>query len=104
MLQLRDVSFGYENSQAVDRINASFDRTQLIALTGPNGSGKSTLLKLIARVLAPHAGEIAFDSKGNLIVQDHTYNKVWVINYDRDPVWLRALKGPPGAGASSASW
>jgi ABC-type cobalamin/Fe3+-siderophores transport system ATPase subunit len=63
MLQLRDVSFGYENSQAVDRINASFDRTQLIALTGPNGSGKSTLLKLIARVLAPHTGEIAFDGK-----------------------------------------
>jgi iron complex transport system ATP-binding protein len=63
MLQLRDVSFGYENSQAVDRINASFDRTQLIALTGPNGSGKSTLMKLIARVLAPHTGEIAFDGK-----------------------------------------
>ena len=37
-------------------------------------------------------GEIAFDAKDNLIVQDHTYNKVWVINVDRDPVWLRALK------------
>src|SRR6185503_16095000 len=51
MLELRDVSFAYEGSQAVDRITASFDATQLIALTGPNGSGKSTLLKLIARVL-----------------------------------------------------
>ena len=38
-------------------------RTQLVALAGPNGSGKSTLLKLVARVLAPHAGEIAFDGK-----------------------------------------
>ena len=63
MLELRAVSFGYEETQAVDGITASFDRTQLIALTGPNGSGKSTLLKLIARVLAPHAGEIAFDGK-----------------------------------------
>lgn len=63
MLELRDVSFAYEGSQAVDRITASFDATQLIALTGPNGSGKSTLLKLIARVLTPHAGEIAFDGK-----------------------------------------
>ena len=36
-------------------------------------------------------GEIAFDEHDDLIVQDHIYNKVWVINYDRDPVWLRAL-------------
>jgi iron complex transport system ATP-binding protein len=63
MLELRDVSFSYEGAHAVDRVTASFDATQLIALTGPNGSGKSTLLKLIARVLAPHGGEIAFDGK-----------------------------------------
>jgi iron complex transport system ATP-binding protein len=63
MLTLEDVSYAYEGSQAVDRISASFEETQLIALTGPNGSGKSTLLKLVARVLAPHAGEIAFDGK-----------------------------------------
>lgn len=36
-------------------------------------------------------GEIAFDDHDNLIVQDHLYNKVWVINYDSDPSWLRAL-------------
>lgn len=63
MLTMRDVSYAYEGSQAVDRITASFEGTQLVALTGPNGSGKSTLLKLVARVLAPHAGEIAFDGK-----------------------------------------
>src|SRR5205807_6429458 len=39
MLELRDVAFGYEDTQAVDRITATFDATQLIALTGPNGSG-----------------------------------------------------------------
>lgn len=63
MIELRDVSFEYEGAPAVDGITTSFDRAQLIALTGPNGSGKSTLLKLVARVLAPHAGEIAFDGK-----------------------------------------
>jgi iron complex transport system ATP-binding protein len=63
MLEVGDVSFAYEGASAVDRITTSFERAQLIALTGPNGSGKSTLLKLIARVLAPQAGEIAFDGK-----------------------------------------
>ena len=36
-------------------------------------------------------GEIAFDEQDNLIVQDHIYNKVWLINYDADPTWLRRL-------------
>jgi hypothetical protein len=36
-------------------------------------------------------GELSFDEEDNLIIQDHTWNKIWVINYDRDPVWLRPL-------------
>jgi hypothetical protein len=38
------------------------------------------------------AGEMKFDDADNLVVMDHTWNKVWVINYDRDPVWLKPLK------------
>ena len=34
-------------------------------------------------------GEITFDARDNLIVQDATWNKVWIINYDLDPSWLR---------------
>jgi hypothetical protein len=36
-------------------------------------------------------GEIHFDAGDNLVVQDHTWNKVWIINYDIDPAWLRPL-------------
>ena len=32
------------------------------------------------------------DDDDNLIVMDHTWNKVWVINYHKDPVWLKPLK------------
>lgn len=34
------------------------------------------------------AGELHFDDQDNLIIQDHTWCKVWVINLDRDPSWL----------------
>ena len=37
-------------------------------------------------------GEISFDKDDNLIVQDHTWNRIWVINLDRDPGWLRELR------------
>lgn len=34
------------------------------------------------------AAEINFDDQDNLVVQDHTWCKVWVINLDKDPSWL----------------
>lgn len=27
-------------------------------------------------------GEITFDAHDDLMIQDHIYNKVWVLNYD----------------------
>ena len=75
-LDLHEASFGYGRSRpAVDKVTLSLPivhrgapdadatRAQLVALTGPNGSGKSTLLKLMARVLAPGAGEIRFGGR-----------------------------------------
>ena len=37
------------------------------------------------------AGEMQFDGDDNLIIMDHTWNKVWIINYHRDPDWLHPL-------------
>ncbi len=34
------------------------------------------------------AGEINFDDKDNLVIQDHTWSRVWLINPDKDPSWL----------------
>ena len=45
-------------------------------------------------------GEMTFDAEGDLIVQDHTYNKVWILNYDRDPSWLM----PIGDGLYATYW
>jgi hypothetical protein len=36
-------------------------------------------------------GELCFDEQDNLIVQDHTWNRVWVINLTEDPSWLVPL-------------
>lgn len=63
MLQVRGVSYAYDDTPAVRDVSLDIARPQLVALTGPNGSGKSTLLKLIARVLAPHKGEIHFEGR-----------------------------------------
>lgn len=46
-------------------------------------------------------GEIIFDSLNNLIVQDHTWTRTWVINIDKDPTWLDLPAVPP-AGTNVA--
>jgi len=59
----RDGPVPASETPALQNVTASFDRTQLVAITGPNGSGKSTLLKLVARVLAPARGEIVWSGR-----------------------------------------
>jgi ABC-type cobalamin/Fe3+-siderophores transport system ATPase subunit len=63
MLDVRNVSYGYGDAEAVREVTVQLGAGQLVALTGPNGSGKSTLLKLLARVLTPRAGELSFEGQ-----------------------------------------
>lgn len=60
MIETRAVSYSYGEHAALRDVSIAVGGTQLVALAGPNGSGKSTLLKLLARVIAPAGGEIAF--------------------------------------------
>ena len=63
-ITLRDVSFAYEDSQAVlSDINLEIDEGEIIALVGPSGAGKSTLFNLIPRFYDPDAGAILVDGQ-----------------------------------------
>ncbi|KYG92259.1 zinc ABC transporter ATP-binding protein [[Bacillus] sp. KCTC 13219] len=58
IIQLRNVSFQYDGTQALNNISFQVEQGDFLALLGPNGSGKSTLLKLILGLLKPANGEI----------------------------------------------
>jgi ABC-type cobalamin/Fe3+-siderophores transport system ATPase subunit len=92
-LELRNVSYSYEGAEAVRDLSVVLKETQLVALAGPNGSGKSTLLKLIARVVAPHRGEIVFGDKPQLGWPARDYAKqVGYLPQDPDPAFpMRAV-------------
>ncbi len=94
MLEIRDVSYAYDGVKAVRGLTAALGRAQLVALTGPNGSGKSTLLKLLARVLAPASGAIAFEGRSIREWQPKEYAKrVGYLPQDPDPTFpMRALE------------
>jgi iron complex transport system ATP-binding protein len=93
MLEIRGVSYAYDGVEAVRDLTTNFQRTQLVALTGPNGSGKSTLLKLLARVLAPHAGAITFEDRNLSAWRPKEYaRRVGYLPQDPDPTFpMRAF-------------
>lgn len=58
VLALKDVGYRYGTLRALDGINLSVDRGEILGVLGPNGSGKSTLLKIMDGLLIPQKGEV----------------------------------------------
>jgi len=52
---------GKRNVTALDGIDLTIDRGEMLAIMGPSGSGKSTLLNLIGGLDTPTSGEIVLD-------------------------------------------
>jgi peptide/nickel transport system ATP-binding protein len=55
--------FSRQTLHAVDDVNLTIDRGEIVALVGESGSGKSTIARLLARVYRPTSGEIYFQGK-----------------------------------------
>lgn len=50
-------------ANALDNLNLTLERGQIVGLLGPNGSGKTTLIKLINNLLVPTSGTVLIDGK-----------------------------------------
>lgn len=64
MIELRGVSKSYEGKRqvtALDSVDLSIARGEMVALAGPSGSGKSTLLNLIGGLDRATRGEVLVD-------------------------------------------
>lgn len=62
ILECRELSKRYNNtSYALNDLNLSLERGQIVGLLGPNGSGKTTLIKLINGLLIPTSGSVLID-------------------------------------------
>ena len=63
LIEARGLTAHYGASRALDGLDASIPRGEVVAVLGENGSGKSTLLKILARVLRPSGGSLEFDGR-----------------------------------------
>jgi ATP-binding cassette subfamily B multidrug efflux pump len=60
-IEFRDLTFGYGTTPVLDRICATIEAGQTVALVGVTGSGKSTLISLLARLHDPPPGSVFID-------------------------------------------
>ncbi|OFD85872.1 multidrug ABC transporter ATP-binding protein [Bacillus mycoides] len=87
VLQVKDVTIGYEQEPIIEHVNMRLTRGDSVALVGPNGIGKSTLLKSIVNKLQLLHGDVAFGSnvsvgyydqeQANLTSSKRVLNELW---------------------------
>lgn len=71
LIELHDVSVGYEGYEALHAVNLTIDSADFLGIIGPNGGGKTTLVKAILGAV-PYTGKIdyapeLFDGRERLI-------------------------------------
>ncbi|MGO2213824.1 iron ABC transporter ATP-binding protein [Psychrobacter alimentarius] len=60
MITINDVHKSYGKKTVLSDISLEFEAGSVTSLIGPNGAGKSTLLMIMARLLEPSSGHVAF--------------------------------------------
>jgi ABC-2 type transport system ATP-binding protein len=76
-LQIYSLSKSFGRVKAVNDINLTVRKGEILGLLGPNGSGKSTTMKMILAILRPDAGSILVEG----------------LNIARDPVGVKRMIG-----------
>jgi branched-chain amino acid transport system ATP-binding protein len=72
VLDLQALSKHFGGVRAVDGVDLSVARGEILGLIGPNGSGKSTIVNLICGLFAPTAGRIVFNGADVSGLPPHT--------------------------------
>jgi iron complex transport system ATP-binding protein len=84
MIELNNVSLGYDHRAILHDVNMKAKAGQILGLVGPNGSGKSTLIKGMTRVIELFSGHIWIDGRDTKTIKRDEMSRL-VATVPQDP-------------------
>lgn len=103
VMQIKDVSMGFDDRLLFKDVNLDIYRGEKVALIGPNGIGKSTLFKIIMEELSPFSGEIKLGTNVNvsyfhqeqktLDLNNTIIEEIWKDNTNLTQTEIRSMLG-----------
>jgi branched-chain amino acid transport system ATP-binding protein len=71
LLEVRGLSKAFGGVQAVNRLDLTMAKGEILGLIGPNGAGKTTAFNLLSGFLPPDAGDIVFAGRSLVGLKPH---------------------------------
>lgn len=71
-IELQNIKKSYRGKCVLDIEQCTLPSSSIIAIVGPNGAGKSTLLHIVANLLEPDQGQILYDQKTTVPLENMT--------------------------------
>ena len=62
-LQVQNLTKNFGGLRAVNNVNFTIERNEMVGLIGPNGAGKTTTIRLLMNILKPTSGKVILKGK-----------------------------------------
>ncbi len=76
ILRVTNLSKNFGGIQAINNVNLSIDKGEIVGLIGPNGAGKTTFFNLLTGIYTPSSGEIEYDLAQKVRSKDLRLHKI----------------------------
>ncbi len=77
MIEIRDLSAGYEGKEVLTDVNLTIHEHDFLGIIGPNGGGKTTLIRCILGLLKPKFAMPTIASSSRLATCRNTI--AWIV-------------------------
>lgn len=78
----------YNEKKAVDDINSSIEKGEILAFIGPNGAGKSTTIKMLTGILFPTNGKISIMGINPVKERKKLSYKIGTVFGQKEQLWI----------------